>query len=98
MMSPEIVNHASLPAILERLDRMEAALVTLVQRQTIKDWYSTAEIAQLLNKAEFTVREWCRHGRINAEKKGSGHGAYSSWVISAEEVHRFQREGLLPSR
>jgi hypothetical protein len=98
LMSPEIVNQASLPAILERLDRMEAALVTLVQRQTIKDWYSTAELAQLLNKAEFTVREWCRHGRMNAGKKGSGRGAYPSWVISSEELQRFQREGLLPSR
>jgi excisionase family DNA binding protein len=68
----------------------------LVSQRTVKDWYSTEEVAQLLSKSEFTVREWCRNGRIRAEKKGSGRGKYQSWVVSHAELLRIRREGLLP--
>lgn len=81
--------------LLERLGRVEAALTLLVRERTVKDWYTTAEIADMLGKAEFTVREWCRLGRIRAEKRLSGRGAYPAWVISREELLRYQREGLL---
>ncbi len=64
----------------------------------MRDWYSTNEVAEILGKAEFTVREWCRLGRIRAEKRRSGRGAYPSWVISHEELLRIQKEGLLPIR
>jgi hypothetical protein len=47
----------------------------LVTQRTVKDWYSTEELAQLLNKADFTVREWCRAGRILAEKRGAAAGS-----------------------
>ena len=47
-----------------------------------------------MGRAEFTVREWCRHGRIRAEKKDSGRGAYAAWAISHAELLRFQREGI----
>ena len=82
--------------VLQRLERMESLLFALVERQTVKDWYSTAEFAKLAGKAEFTCREWCRHGRIHAEKKSSGRGAIPAWTISHTELLRFQREGLLP--
>ena len=82
----------------ERLERIETLLQSLLQERTIKEWYSTAEIAKLLGKAEFTVREWCRLGRINAEKKGSGRGRFLAWVVSHDEVLRIQRDGLLPLR
>jgi hypothetical protein len=84
------------PALEERLDRIESMLVVLVGRQTVKDWYSVEEFARLAGKAEFTVREWCRLGRINAEKKYSGRGAHTAWVIAHTELLRYQREGLLP--
>lgn len=82
--------------ILTRLNRIEGVLNLLVQRQTIKDFYSTDEAAEVLGKAEFTVREWCRKGRIQAQKRRSGRGKYQSWVISHEELQRIQKEGLLP--
>jgi predicted NACHT family NTPase len=82
----------------ERLQRIEQMLATLLEKQTIKDWYGTEEAAQILGKAEFTVREWCRLGRIQAEKRGSGRGKFQSWVISHAELQRIQREGLLPLR
>jgi hypothetical protein len=80
----------------ERLEKIESMLVVLVDRQQVRDWYSVEQFAQLVGRAEFTCREWCRHGRIKAEKKGSGRGAYTSWVISHAELQRFQRDGLLP--
>lgn len=80
----------------ERLAAMEAAINTLVHEKTVKDWYTTAEIAELLGKAEFTVREWCRLGRIKAEKRDSGRGPHAAWVVSREELQRYYRNGLIP--
>ena len=70
----------------------------LVGQRTVKDWYSTDEIANILRRAEYTVREWCRQGRIRAKKKGSGRGKYQSWVVSHDELLRYQREGLLVAK
>jgi hypothetical protein len=82
----------------ERLEKIEAILAVLVERQTAREWYTTEQAAQLLGKAEFTVREWCRNARLKAEKRMSGRGAYPQWVISHAELLRYQREGLLPLR
>jgi Helix-turn-helix domain len=80
----------------QRLDRIEGLLTSLVERQTVKDHYEVEEFARLVGKAPFTVREWARLGRIRAEKRMSGRGAFASWVISHNELLRYQREGLLP--
>ena len=80
----------------QRLERIESMLSLLVEKQTLREWYTTDQVAELLGKAEFTVREWARLKRIKAEKRKSGRGAYASWVISHEELLRVQREGLLP--
>lgn len=82
----------------ERLEKIESLLVVLVERQQVREWYSVEEFARIVGRAEFTCREWCRHGRIKAEKKESGRGAYASWAISHAELLRFQREGLLPTK
>jgi hypothetical protein len=60
-----------------RLTNLELALKQLLERQTVKDWYTTEEFARIVGKAEFTIREHCRHGRIAAAKKGSGRGLTS---------------------
>jgi hypothetical protein len=80
----------------DQLSQLQATVELLVQQRTIKDWYGTDEVAMILGKAEFTVREWCRNGRVHAEKKGSGRGKYQSWVVSHQELQRIQKEGLLP--
>jgi hypothetical protein len=80
----------------DRLSRIEQMLAVLIDRQTVKDYYEVEEFAQLVGKAPFTCREWCRPGRIRAEKRRSGRGAFASWVISHQELLRYQREGLLP--
>lgn len=84
--------------VLTRLARIEAMLAALVAQKTIKEWYSTAEIAKILGRAEFTVREWCRLGRIRAEKKKCGRGPSSEWMVSHAELTRVRNEGLLPDR
>jgi len=80
----------------ERLQNIEAMLAVLVERQTVKDFYEIEEFAKLVKKSCFTCREWCRLGRIRAEKQLSGRGAYSRWVVPHSELVRYQREGLLP--
>lgn len=82
--------------VLERLERIETLLDRLVSERKIKEWYSVAEVAQILGKAEFTVREWCRLGRVWASKRQCGRGNAKEWIISHEELTRIQNEGLLP--
>jgi len=79
-----------------RLTRLETTLHRLVEQRTAKEWYTTADIAGILAKAEFTVREWCRLGRLRAEKRHSGRGPHAAWVVAHVELQRYQREGLLP--
>ena len=81
----------------ERLVRIESMLVALIERQTSQEWYSIEQFSRIVGRSEFTCREWCRLGRIHSRKKGSGRGAHAAWVISHEELQRYQREGLLRS-
>lgn len=81
----------------ERLERIEAMLAELVERQQAREWYSVEQFARLVQRSEFTVREWARKNRILAEKKTSGRGKFLGWSISHDELLRFQREGLRPS-
>ena len=80
----------------QRLEKIEAMLSMLIERQSTKDFYEIEEFARLVGKAAFTCREWARLGRIRAEKRRSGRGAHAAWVVSHTEVLRYQREGLLP--
>ena len=82
--------------LLSRLTKIETLLASLVEQRTLKEWYSTAEVATILGKAEFTVREWCRLGRVHAQKKKSGRGIASEWIVSHAELTRIRNEGLLP--
>ncbi len=82
----------------QRLDKIEAMLAVLVDRQTAKDFYEIEEFSRLVRREPFTCREWARHGRINATKRASGRGAHPTWVVSHAELLRYQREGLLRGR
>ena len=79
----------------ERLEQIEALLAVLVERQTVREFYTTHEFAKTIGKAEFTIREYCRLGRLRAEKRQSGRGAYPQWVLSHAELERYRRHGLL---
>jgi predicted transcriptional regulator len=82
--------------IATRLERIEAMLIALIEHEPAKEYYTTSEVAKLLGRAEFTVREWCRQNRVWAAKRQCGRGRSKEWMISHEELTRIQNEGLLP--
>lgn len=90
-MQPDVVN-----LLLERLDRIETALHQFVGHQGSKASYTPMEVAQVLGKRPYTVREWCRLRRIHATKRACGRGASEEWEISHEELERIKAHGLLP--
>ncbi|MHC5540892.1 helix-turn-helix domain-containing protein [Singulisphaera rosea] len=81
-----------------RLERIERMLETLVQEKTVKDWYTTAEVGEILDRDPYTVREWARLGRIRAEKRSCGRGRTKEWVVPRQELERIRNHGLLPLR
>jgi len=81
----------------ERLEKIEVMLAVLVERQQVREYYDIEAFSRLVHRAEYTVRQWCLHRRISAEKKFSGRGAHTGWAISHAELLRFQREGLRPA-
>ena len=75
---------------------MDVLLTAWTEQELAKEYYTTAEVAKILGRAEFTVREWCRGGRVWAEKRQCGRGRSREWMISQEEQKRIQNKGLLP--
>lgn len=75
----------------QRLDRLELLLSSLVERQTVKDFYTTAEVGDLLGRSDYTVREWCRKDQVPAQKTPNGRG----WLIANADLLRL-RNGELP--
>ncbi len=63
-----------------------------------REFYSVEKVANLLDRGPYTVREWCRNGRINATKRAEQWGGAALWNISAAELARIKNEGLLPVR
>ena len=82
--------------IVQALHEMKEMLYVLIERQHVKEYYEVEEFARLTGRAPYTVREYCRNGRLRGEKKNSGRGKFLGWAISHAELVRFQREGLLP--
>lgn len=93
----DLLPHPSKDQTAARLDSIGSKLTALVEREVVREWYTTEEFARHVGKAEFTVRAWCRNGRVEARKRTSGRGATPAWVVSHEELLRYQREGLRPA-
>ncbi len=60
----------------------------------MKDYYTTEDVAKFVDRDAYTVREWCRYGRLRAVKRPCGRGNSPEWSISHEELVRYQNEGL----
>ncbi len=89
---------AKLNDILRQLDELKRLVHQLAQPPITKEWYTIPEIAALIHKSAYTVREWCRHGRVKARKKPcGGRGVSGEWLIGHEELKRLLNEGLLPA-
>lgn len=78
--------------------KLDVLLVLVEQGRRAREWYTTADAGMALGRDKYTVREWCREGRIRAEKRQAGRGKAKEWMISAEEVERIKNYGLLPLR
>jgi hypothetical protein len=76
--------------------KLDVLINLLADRRPAKEWYTPVEVAEMLGKRPYTVREWCRLGRINARKRPTGRGDADEWEVSAEELERYQNHGLLP--
>jgi hypothetical protein len=83
---------AGLEDLRQRLERIESALTLLVEQRTAKEWYTTAEVAKIIGKGEYTVREYCRKQQVEAEKAANGRG----WLISHAALIRLQNFGPTP--
>ena len=91
----------SLDAVLsERLTRIDDSVLEirdmLSENAQQKEWYGIAEAAEVLGRKPFTVREWCRLGRVNGHKRPGGRGNKPEWIISHDEIIRIRDKGLLP--
>jgi hypothetical protein len=82
--------------VLQRLMAIEAAIQLLVRARSVQAFYSTEDAAEILSRSPFTVREWCRLGRVHAVKRPCGRGVNQEWMISHDELQRIRSEGLLP--
>ena len=79
-----------------RLSRIEASIRKISENRPNKEFYTCAEFAKLVNRAEYTVREWARLGRLRAEKTHGGRGRKAEWRFTQAEFNRYEAEGLLP--
>lgn len=88
--------------LVERIASLEQTIADLrdsiLSQQLTKESYSTHEVASILGRKPYTVREWCRLQRINAYKAMCGRGCEEEWRVSHEELCRIQNEGLLPAK
>lgn len=82
--------------LLKRLEHIETLLSCLIEQRQVQNWYDTKTVAEILKRSPYRVREWCRLGRIHAEKRACGRGRNQEWMISHKELMRIKSEGLLP--
>ncbi|MDB5349222.1 MAG: hypothetical protein JWN86_469 [Planctomycetota bacterium] len=88
--SPSLL--AQLTVMHTKLDQIYGMLASPKEN---RECYTVEEVATTLSRTPYTVREWCREGRINATKRQERRGGAELWNISTAEVARIRNEGLL---
>jgi hypothetical protein len=82
----------------QRLNNLEQLVSEIheivIDERVEKEWYTTSEVAKLMNVAQYTVQErWCNQGRIECEKDPDT----GKWRIPGHEYRRLKSgDGLLP--
>ncbi len=90
----------SLQVVADRLTGLERVATDihelLIGQRQEKEWYSTRELAEIMGKSDYTIRErWCNDGRIECEKDPNS----GKWRIPGQEFRRLRAGGsLLPKR
>jgi excisionase family DNA binding protein len=64
----------------------------LLSQRTVKEFYTIAEVAEILGRSKYSVREWCRKGQVQAVKAPNGR----SWLVSHAELTRVRNHGPTP--
>jgi len=65
---------------------------TITAQRVQKEWYSTGELADALDKSQYTIQErWCNDGRIECEKDPES----GKWRIPGAEYRRLVGGGAL---
>ncbi|WP_152050228.1 helix-turn-helix domain-containing protein [Tautonia marina] len=82
--------------LFREIEAIRGLLDELLGRQSVQDFYSTDEFAEIIERRPKTVRDYCNEGRLKGIKKASGHGLSKDWAIPHAELERYRREGLLP--
>jgi hypothetical protein len=75
------------------LDRKLSEIHETVMAQRVqKEWYTTGELAEALDKSQYTIQErWCNDGRIECEKDPES----GKWRICGDEFRRLVGGGAL---
>jgi hypothetical protein len=64
----------------------------IMDQRIQKEWYTTNELAEALNKSQYTIQErWCNDGRIACEKDPES----GKWRIPGHEYRRLVGGGAL---
>jgi hypothetical protein len=93
--APRVQDH--LTEVSQRLTALEQDMrsirESLLCERLDQEWFNTTEFGKLVNRTEFTVRQWCNKSRLKAGKIGNGR----AWRIHRSELTRYRRDGLLPA-
>jgi len=92
----EAVSRIHVDALAEQVAKLTSMLEEMKDRKPPKEQYSISEAAEIVGRSEYQVREWCREGRLKAEKRGTGRGRHKEWMVSHDELDRYRSRGLNP--
>lgn len=81
-----------------RLGSIETSIRKIGKNRPNKEFYTCAEFAKLVNRAEYTVREWARLGRFRAEKTHGGAVVKPSGDSRKRSSIATKRKGFFPKQ